>query len=154
MNNISSNVLAIKWWKKENLTCFDSPSILIVLRRSISITDRIPISVLLLVCPYSFCGPLTPIFCSVSTGLFALEDCHLQLVYFDCYDLLPLKDGHYWFESSSVDQVQPLENTPRSNLHFKPPSRIRFSSQPVKQFSTHAVEVRRMDEGKIWLLRR
>ncbi len=44
---------------------------------------------------------------------------------FDSDYLLMLfeQDGHYWFESNSVDQVQPMEDTALANLHFHPPTR-------------------------------
>jgi len=50
--------------------------------------------------------------------------------------------------TKSVDELYPVEDTPKSNLHFKPPSRLRFSTGPVQQFSTHSVEDydRRNDE--------
>ena len=52
-----------------------------------------------------------------------------------------VQDGHYWFQTKAVDELQPMENTPSSNMHFKPPSRLRFSKEPIIQYSTHSVEV-------------
>ena len=49
-------------------------------------------------------------------------------------------DGHYWFETNPIDTSSPLENTPQANLHYKPPSRLAFSTAPVRQFSTFSVD--------------
>ena len=33
-----------------------------------------------------------------------------------------------------------MEDSPLANLHYKPPSRLKFSTGPVRQFSTHSVD--------------
>merc|ERR1719402_486626 len=33
-----------------------------------------------------------------------------------------------------------MEDTAIANLHYKPPGRLRFSTEPVRQFSTHSVD--------------
>ena len=63
----------------------------------------------------------------------------------ECYydedaDVHYFTDGHYWFETNPIDTTSPLENTPQANLHYKPPSRLAFSTAPVKQFSTFSVD--------------
>ena len=63
----------------------------------------------------------------------------------ECYydedaDVHYFTDGHYWFETNPIDTVSPLENTPQANLHYKPPSRLAFSTAPVRQFSTFSVD--------------
>ena len=63
----------------------------------------------------------------------------------ECYydadaDVHYFTDGHYWFETNTIDTTSPLENNPQANLHYKPPSRLAFSKAPVRQFSTHAVD--------------
>jgi len=49
-------------------------------------------------------------------------------------------DGHYWFEIPPIDANSPMEDSPLANLHYKPPSRLKFSRGPVRQFSTHSVD--------------
>ena len=49
-------------------------------------------------------------------------------------------DGHYWFEIPPIDENSPMEDSPLANLHYKPPSRLKFSRGPVRQFSTHSVD--------------
>lgn len=49
-------------------------------------------------------------------------------------------DGHYWFEIPPIDENSPMEDSPLANLHYKPPSRLKFSTGPVRQFSTHSVD--------------
>ena len=63
----------------------------------------------------------------------------------ECYydedaDVHYFTDGHYWFETNPIDTSSPLENTPQANLHYKPPSRLAFSTAPVRQFSTFSVD--------------
>ena len=63
----------------------------------------------------------------------------------ECYydedaDVHYFTDGHYWFETNPIDTTSPLENTPQANLHYKPPSRLAFSTAPVRQFSTFSVD--------------
>ena len=46
----------------------------------------------------------------------------------ECYydeeaDVHYFTDGHYWFETNSIDKNSPLETSPAANLHYKPPSR-------------------------------
>ena len=48
-------------------------------------------------------------------------------------------DGHYWCEidpinSSSADD----ENVTDTDIYYKPPTRIKFSRAPIKQFSTYS----------------
>ena len=49
-------------------------------------------------------------------------------------------DGHYWFEMSSIDENSPMENSPTANLHYKPPSRLSFSTGPVLHYSTFSID--------------
>ena len=49
-------------------------------------------------------------------------------------------DGHYWFEMASMDENSPMENSPTANLHYKPPSRLTFSTGPVLHYSTFGIE--------------
>jgi len=49
-------------------------------------------------------------------------------------------DGHYWFEMLTIDANSPMEDSALANLHYKPPSRLRFSKKPIKQFSTFSVD--------------
>ena len=49
-------------------------------------------------------------------------------------------DGHYWFEMPSMDENSPMENSPTANLHYKPPSRLSFSTGPVLHYSTFSIE--------------
>ena len=63
----------------------------------------------------------------------------------ECYydedaDVHYFTDGHYWFETNPIDTSSPMENTPQANLHYKPPSRLAFSTAPVRQFSTFSVD--------------
>ena len=55
-------------------------------------------------------------------------------------------DGHYWFDVSAIDISSALEELPASC--YKPPNRLRFSTGPVRLFSTHSVDDydRRNDE--------
>ncbi len=55
-------------------------------------------------------------------------------------------DGHYWLEVSAIDASSALEELPAAC--YKPPNRLRFSTQPVIMFSTHSVDDydRRNDE--------
>ena len=55
-------------------------------------------------------------------------------------------DGHYWFDVSAIDISSALEELPVSC--YKPPNRLRFSTGPVRLFSTHSVDDydRRNDE--------
>ena len=55
-------------------------------------------------------------------------------------------DGHYWLEVSAIDASSAHEELPPSC--YKPPNRLRFSTEPVIMFSTHAVDDydRRNDE--------
>ena len=63
-----------------------------------------------------------------------------ECYYDDKADVHYFTDGHYWFETSSIDTNSPLENTAAANLHYKPPSRLAFSTAPVRQFSTFSVD--------------
>lgn len=47
-------------------------------------------------------------------------------------------DGHYWFEIPAIDESSAREALP--DHCYKAPSRLRFSSTPLRQYSTHAVE--------------
>ena len=49
-------------------------------------------------------------------------------------------DGHYWFEMPAIDENSPMEDSPLANLHYKPPSRLSFSTGPVLQFSTFSID--------------
>ena len=49
-------------------------------------------------------------------------------------------DGHYWFEMAAIDENSPMEDSPLANLHFKPPSRLSFSTGPVLHYSTFSID--------------
>ena len=49
-------------------------------------------------------------------------------------------DGHYWFEMPAIDENSPMEDSPLANLHFKPPSRLSFSTGPVLHYSTFSID--------------
>ena len=49
-------------------------------------------------------------------------------------------DGHYWFEMAPIDENSPMENSPSANLHYKPPSRLSFSTGPVLHYSTFSID--------------
>ena len=49
-------------------------------------------------------------------------------------------DGHYWFEMPAIDENSPMEDSPLANLHYKPPSRLSFSTGPVLQYSTFSID--------------
>ena len=49
-------------------------------------------------------------------------------------------DGHYWFEMAPIDENSPMENSPSANLHYKPPSRLSFSTGPVRHYSTFSID--------------
>ena len=49
-------------------------------------------------------------------------------------------DGHYWFEMAPIDENSPLEDSPSANLHYKPPSRLSFSTGPVRHYSTFSID--------------
>ena len=49
-------------------------------------------------------------------------------------------DGHYWFEMAPIDENSPMEDSPTANLHYKPPSRLSFSTGPVVHYSTFSID--------------
>ncbi len=69
-----------------------------------------------------------------------------EAFYDDINDVHVFDDGHYWFEIPAIDSASSAEELPEGC--YKPPSRLRFSDVPIRQFSTHAVDDydRRNDE--------
>ena len=60
-------------------------------------------------------------------------------------------DGHYWFEIHGLDSTESANMSPSERLPpgcYKKPGRLRFSTEPMKQYSTFAVDDydRRNDE--------
>ena len=50
-------------------------------------------------------------------------------------------DGHYWCEIDPINSSSAEdENVPDNEIYYKPPTRIKFSREPIKQFSTYSVE--------------
>ena len=59
-----------------------------------------------------------------------------------------LEDGHYWFEIDPIDASSASDDTALGDTYYKPPTRIKFSKDPIKQFTTFSVDEydRRNDE--------
>ena len=50
-------------------------------------------------------------------------------------------DGHYWCEIDPINSSSAEdENVPEGKIYYKPPTRIKFSRDPIKQFSTYSCE--------------
>lgn len=50
-------------------------------------------------------------------------------------------DGHYWCEIDPINSSSAEdENVPEGEIYYKPPTRIKFSRDPIKQFSTYSCE--------------
>ena len=50
-------------------------------------------------------------------------------------------DGHYWCEIDPINSSSAEdENVPDSEIYYKPPTRIKFSREPIRQFSTYSCE--------------
>eukprot|EP00095_Tigriopus_kingsejongensis_P004757 maker-scaffold510_size151595-snap-gene-0.42 protein:Tk04757 transcript:maker-scaffold510_size151595-snap-gene-0.42-mRNA-1 annotation:"PREDICTED: uncharacterized protein LOC664255 isoform X4" len=47
-------------------------------------------------------------------------------------------DGHYWFEIEAIDESSALEPLPDS--FYKPPGKLRFSKQGIRQYSTFSTD--------------
>ena len=69
-----------------------------------------------------------------------------EAFYDEVNDVHVMEDGHYWFEIPAIDSSSSMEELPEGC--YKPPSRLRFSDVPIRQFSTFAVDDydRRNDE--------
>ena len=52
-------------------------------------------------------------------------------------------DGHYWFEIPGLDSTETANLSPSERLPpgcYKKPGKLRFSTSPMKQYSTFAVD--------------
>ena len=50
-------------------------------------------------------------------------------------------DGHYWCEIDPINSSSAEdEQTPDTAIYYKPPTRIKFSRDPIKQFSTYSID--------------
>merc|ERR1719266_888593 len=52
-------------------------------------------------------------------------------------------DGHYWFEIPGLDSTENANLSPSERLPpgcYKKPGKLRFSTSPMKQYSTYAIE--------------
>ena len=78
-------------------------------------------------------GPqTTPPSASETNGLKAKSE-ENQIQYFS--------DGHYWCEIDPINSSSAEdENVPDSEIYYKPPTRIKFSREPIRQFSTYSCE--------------
>ena len=66
-------------------------------------------------------------------GLEAKKSEENQIQYFS--------DGHYWCEIDPINSSSAEdENVPEGEIYYKPPTRIKFSRDPIKQFSTYSCE--------------
>ena len=69
---------------------------------------------------------------SESNGLKAKSE-ENQIQYFS--------DGHYWCEIDPINSSSAEdENVPDSEIYYKPPTRIKFSREPIRQFTTYSCE--------------
>ena len=68
-----------------------------------------------------------------TNGLEAKKSEENQIQYFS--------DGHYWCEIDPINSSSAEdENVPEGEIYYKPPTRIKFSRDPIKQFSTYSCE--------------
>ena len=51
-----------------------------------------------------------------------------------------LDDGNYWFEIDPIDASSLSDETTMGDIYYKPPSRIKFSKDPIRQFSTYSID--------------
>jgi len=74
----------------------------------------------------------------------AIKECF----YDDSAKVYYFPDGHYWFEIDPIKTFSPVDETALEDIYYKHPTRIKFSREPIQQFSTHSVEDydRRNDE--------
>ena len=49
-------------------------------------------------------------------------------------------DGHYWCEIDPINSSSAEDENAPDELYYKPPSRIKFSRDPIKQFSTYSID--------------
>ena len=58
----------------------------------------------------------------------------------DAENLHLLDDGNFWLEIDPIDASSLSDETTMGDIYYKPPSRIKFSNEPIKQFSTYSSE--------------
>ena len=78
-------------------------------------------------------GPQTSASSATKTNGLEAKSEENQIQYFS--------DGHYWCEIDPINSSSAEdENVPDSEIYYKPPTRIKFSRAPIKQFSTYSCE--------------
>ena len=50
------------------------------------------------------------------------------------------EDGKFWFEIDPIDGSSLSDETTMGDIYYKPPSRIKFSKDPIKQFTTYSID--------------
>ena len=49
-------------------------------------------------------------------------------------------DGHYWCEIDPINSSSAEDENAPEDIFYKPPTKIKFSRDPIKQFSTYSVD--------------
>ena len=68
---------------------------------------------------------------------------HEETYYDEAANVHYYSDGHYWFEIPGLDSTETANLSPSERLPpgcYKKPGKLRFSTSPMKQYSTFAVD--------------